>query len=609
MSEMHWRDLKETDFSVLKTLADQWGTYIRDMTAQAEVITEDVVKKHLSVENFESETADDVRHQADLLSDSIQDDLHEYAMVKIKATLEDTHDELVECQAQLFDLIEVVTGEYRFEGGSNDPYVVVSDGHRERINTMDVSESLKERAGISGFNLEDDAGLREAKLALLETAETIAGELTEVLAAIMTRAHHADDDAAAILKSIVDSPAEQPPPFGATYDDLIDDYEQANAERNAAFLQELASGDAEATATGVNDWWNALTDEEREALIDSHPELIGGLDGIPADVRSPVNYHLLAAEIETNGARIEEIQAQLDQMLADGSSMSNAEEYRDLQMELGELQEGQANATALHDALTAGTASGEDLFLLDFDTSADGQAVVSVGNPDTAAHTAVYVPGTTTDGSNVGGSINTADTLQIAAGDAATAGEETAVVMWLDYDAPDNAMPPPFQDGPLWPEAYAKDQALDARSGLNSFLEGLDASHDGESHTTLMGHSYGSTTTGATAAEYQIAADQIIDFASPGLLVDTADELSVGGDNVWSTRADNDVIDLAVSIGAMGADPTAEEFGGHTFEADAVGDSDTKIHSGYLKDNGDNQNAALSTMALIITGQTEGLGS
>lgn len=39
MSEMHWRDLKETDFSVLKTLADQWGTYIRDMTAQAEIIT------------------------------------------------------------------------------------------------------------------------------------------------------------------------------------------------------------------------------------------------------------------------------------------------------------------------------------------------------------------------------------------------------------------------------------------------------------------------------------------------------------------------------------------------------------------------------------------
>lgn len=68
MSEMHWKDLKETDFSVLKSLADQWGTYIRDMTAQAEIITEDVVKKHLSVENFESDTADDVRHQADLLA-------------------------------------------------------------------------------------------------------------------------------------------------------------------------------------------------------------------------------------------------------------------------------------------------------------------------------------------------------------------------------------------------------------------------------------------------------------------------------------------------------------------------------------------------------------
>jgi len=605
MSEMHWKDLKQTDFGMLKSLADQWDAYINDMVAQAEILTADVVKKHLSAENYESETADDVRHQADLLADSIQDDLHEYAMVKIRATLEDTHVELVECQAQLMDLIEVVTGEYRFEGSSQEPYVVVSNGHYERIAELDVSAALMERAGVKESDLVTDFGANESRGRLIEAAEAVAGELTEVLKAIMTRAHHADDEAAAILRSIVDTPAEQPPPLGATYDDLIDDYETANAERNVAFLQELASGESEATATGVNDWWDSLSDEEQAALIDSNPELIGGLDGIPADVRSPVNYDLLTTEVEENGARIEEIQAQLDQMLADGSSSSQAEEYRDLQMELGELQERQANATSLQEALDAGSGSGEDLFLLDFDTAADGQAAVSVGNPDDADHTAVYVPGTTSDLEGVSGLISDAAILQA---DAATwaPDDKTAVVMWLDYDAPDNAMPIK-QEGPLYPEAYTTEQALDSRSGLNSFLEGMEASHDGESHTTLMGHSYGTVATGATAAEYQIAADQIIDFASPGLLVDTADELSVGGDNVWSTRADGDVINLAVTTGAMGADPTATEFGGNTFDADAIGDGGSAIHGGYLSANGNDPNTARETMALIITGQTAGL--
>ncbi|GAA1676893.1 hypothetical protein GCM10009830_24590 [Glycomyces endophyticus] len=600
MSDMHWKDLKETDFSALKTLADRWGTYINDMTAQAEIITEDVVKKRLSVENFESETADDVRHQADLLADSLQDDLHEYAMVKIKATLEDTHDELIECQAQLLELIDVVTGEYRFEGGSSDPYVVVSDGHRERIAALDVSDALAERTGISGFNLNDDAGRREAKVALLETAEAIAAEFTEVLKAIMTRAHHADDDAASILKSIVDSPAEQPPPLGATYDDLLDDYEAADAERNAVLLQELASGDSEATATGVNDWWNSLSDDERVGLIEAHPELVGGLDGIPSATRDGVNQDLLANEITATGDRIAEIQARLDQMLADGSNSSNAEEYRDLQLELGELQTQHDNATSLQAALAAGSESGEPLLLIDFDTSSDGNAVVSVGDPDTAHHTAVYVPGTTSDLGNVGGLVGDASTLQADAERFGIEGEQTAVVMWLDYDAPDNAVPV-MQDGPLYPEAWRDEQAIDARPGLNSFLEGMDAAHGGESHTTLVGHSYGTVVTGATAAEYQIAADQIIDVASPGLTVETADELSVGGDDVWSTRAEGDVIELAVDTGAMGADPTSSEFGGNVFDAEAVGDSGTGIHSGYLADG--NENAARLTMAEIITGQ------
>jgi hypothetical protein len=604
MSDMHWKDLKETDFGVLKTLADQWGSYIGEVTAQAEIITEDVVKKHLSVENFESETADDVRHQADLLADSLQDDLHEYAMVKIKATLEDAHDELVECQAQLFDLIDVVTGEYRFEGGSSDPYVVVSDGHYERIAALDVTAALMERAGVDQSDFASDFGQNESRERLIQTAETIAGELTEVLKAIMTRAHNSDDEAAAVLKSVVDTPAEQPPPLGATYDDLIEEYEKADAERNRDFLYALASDESEATAGGVNDWWASLTDEERTALIDSHPELVGGLDGIPSDTRDSVNRDLLDASIPNLEDKISALETQITLMEEGGSPYGSYEnaDMVELQADLAEARARLDNAEALQAALANGSDSGAPLLLVDFDLSEDGNAVVSVGNPDTAEHTAVYVPGTTSDMQGIDGLISDVSVMQY---DADKAGNgETAVTLWLDYDAPDGAYP--THNGGVDPEAWHTDQALEARNGLNSYLEGLSATHDGESHTTVLGHSYGSAVVGATAAEYQIDADQIIDFASPGLMVETADELSVGGDDVWSTRAEGDVINAAVLTGALGADPTGEYYGGNTFDADTIGGNSIDIHSGYLKENADDEpNRARTTMAEIITGQKD----
>ncbi|MEV3938942.1 alpha/beta hydrolase [Glycomyces sp. NPDC049804] len=600
MSEMHWKDLKETDFSALKTLADLWGTYINDMTAQSETISEDVVNKHLSVDNYESETADDVRHQAELLADSLQDDLHEYAMVKIKATLEDAHDELVACQAQLFELIDTVTGSYRFEGGADDPYVVISDGHRERISNLDPDSDVMARVGVTETMLSGDPIYVQGLL--LDGAQQIADEYGSVLQAIMTRAHNSDDQAAAILKSIVDTPAEQPPPLGATYDDLIDDYETADAERNRDFLHELASGESEATANGVNDWWTSLAEEERAALIESHPDLVGGLDGIPSGTRDGVNRDLLEAEIPALENQIANLETQIDHMEAGGSPYGayDGKDLSELQAELSEAQGRLANAEALQTALANGSQSGAPLLLIDYDSGEDGKAVVSIGNPDTASHNAVYVPGTTADMQGVDGLIADAGVMQF---DADKAGNgETAVTMWLDYDAPDGAYP--GHSGDISPEAWETDQAEEARSSLNSYLDGLTATHDGEPHTTVLGHSYGSSVVGATAAEYQVEADQIIDFASPGLMVDTADELSVGGDNVYSSRADHDVINAAVSTGALGADPTGEFYGGNTFESDAIGSGPIDIHSGYLREDAEgNPNQARDTMAQIITGQ------
>ncbi len=67
------------------------------------------------------------------------------------------------------------------------------------------------------------------------------------------------------------------------------------------------------------------------------------------------------------------------------------------------------------------------------------------------------------------------------------------------------------------------------RSGLNTFENGLRASHVGPpSIDTVIGHSYGSTVVGAAASGgHHLDADNVIAVGSPGMLVDRAGRLNL----------------------------------------------------------------------------------
>ncbi|WP_460497080.1 alpha/beta hydrolase [Glycomyces tarimensis] len=594
MSRMRWKDLRDTDFGVMRALAEQFDSYIASMVEQAEVLTEDVVKKHISADHYEGDTADAVRAQVGHVAESFLDDLSEYANVKIKATLEDAHEELVAAQQSLEELlVQVEAGKYKVTGPAEDHGLELSDDLLGDLSELNPPASVLSRSGFTDADLHADTGRHIVATELKKAAEAEAEELAEVLRAIMGRAHESEAKAVGVLKSILENPAEQPPPLGATYDDLIDDYEAAADARNVEFLQALASDDAEATPRGVNEWWNDLSDSEREALLEKHPDLLGPLDGIPAETRNDANLTNLDNEIADIEQQMADMEANLDENPL-GSDFDQ-QEYLDLQHRL-------ENLNSLQDRLQKGSDDGEDLYLLDFDSAKDGQAVVSVGNPDTADHTAVYVPGTTSDLDGISGLVDDAATIQDDAAYAAP-DQETAVVIWLGYDAPDNAYP--THKDQVSPEAWNSNYAEAARGDLNNFMEGIDASHQGESHATLMGHSYGSSVVGATSRDYEIAADQIISFGSPGLRVDTADQLSVGGDDLWSTRADGDAISGAAQLSfPLGNDPVAPEFGGQTFESEAIGEGGGEIHSGYLEDDQNREpNIAREHMAEIITGR------
>ena len=247
------------------------------------------------------------------------------------------------------------------------------------------------------------------------------------------------------------------------------------------------------------------------------------------------------------------------------------------------------NMLVLNEQLDAadGAPKGKELYLLDYDSKDDGRAIIAKGNPDTAAHTGILVPGTNTDMTSVPGQLERIDRLQNAANKQSD-GESVAMITWLGYDAPE-AKPTDFDS------VGGTGRAEDAAPDLRQFVAGTHASHDGSpSHTTVIGHSYGSTVVGAAASGGSgLGADDVVVVGSPGMTVDHASDLQMDPEHVWIGGADDDaVINHAADL-TLGPDPMWWEFGGNNIEVDTHG------HSGYWDKGSD----SLANQGAVIAGR------
>jgi hypothetical protein len=149
-------------------------------------------------------------------------------------------------------------------------------------------------------------------------------------------------------------------------------------------------------------------------------------------------------------------------------------------------------------------------------------------------------------------------------------------VLWLGYDAPDNAYP--SQAG-IWTdvEAAHADYATDAAEDLESFNQGIRSTAEGEpSNLTVSGHSYGTTVIGAVVASEGLEADNLLFLASPGVTVETADALGV--ENVYATRNDADVIQYTPFHGNP---PIEDDFGATVIDSEADGSDPIHNHGSY----------------------------
>ncbi|MEU5274141.1 alpha/beta hydrolase [Streptomyces hygroscopicus] len=405
--------------------------------------------------------------------------------------------------------------------------------------------------------------------------------------------------------------------------DWVDAQNDTRGVRSGAkdYLDEIKpppqNGDPRANAQ----WWKGLSKDEQDAYLSMHPASLGSLDGIPSEVRDEANRIYLAETKAKYTSELADIPKEPTRYEANPNGSYPAvveteewkrwdEKYKDRIVKLNRGLDAMKDIQARFDQ------TGKDklppAYLLGFDPDGGGRAIVANGDPDTADHTAVFVPGTYTNlgksGSYIGHMVNLWQESHALAPN-----QNISTITWIGYDAPQSIVP----------EAMSPSYAERAAPDLNRFLDGLQTVQGGskESHTTVIGHSYGSTVVGQSSIDGKLAADDIVVAGSPGMRVGHADDLDVGSDHVWSEAASSwkDQVPAGGKVAGLGGDsdiswwaemlpfgyawsqnvPSDEDFGAHIMGTDA------KDHGDYWRP----ASQSLINQAAVVTGnynQVEG---
>ncbi len=347
----------------------------------------------------------------------------------------------------------------------------------------------------------------------------------------------------------------------------------------------------------VHAWWQSLRPEQREQVLRDYPDIVGWLDGLPAADRDRANRTALVNQLAAFAAHDAELTRQLDEALGPLAGRRHIDSVMPftershiaaLRSELADVHASEAGLRAVRDKLSQ---FGDRALLMGIDGGGDGKAIVSLGDPDRARHTAVFVPGINTDLLDIGGDMDRVDNLRREAQRVAPYGDDVAVIYWLGYDTP----------GTLDALGYGSSRA--GSHAFTPFVDALRATHqpDGAAyHVSAVGHSYGTTVIAESALAGALRVDDIIAAGSPGMHTDRAAKLHIDPRHVWGGLAEGDLIGGGLGdLGFVhGEEPTDKAFGGNRFEVDTHG------HSAYWTAG----SASLHNQAAIVVGRYDLVG-
>lgn len=348
------------------------------------------------------------------------------------------------------------------------------------------------------------------------------------------------------------------------------------------------------TPREVNTWWKHLSAEERNRLIATYPAIIGNTPGIPVAARDEANRKQLATDLDRLRHRKE---AGLPLTDVEEKALRNAEA---VQKVLKGLKEGEGFLYAYEPSKFDG----------------DGAVAIALGDPTTADNVTTLVPGINTE-------VDKCDTYSSwiknlkGTADQTSAHRSNSVMLWIGYDAPsgDDIMNTPND--------------LTAKAGgvlLADHIRGLQALRSDHPHTTIVAHSFGTTTTSHAMTDHLTNGeiDDLVYLGSPGagIGVTHASELNApvhagkdaqdivpdlsNGNTLSGTllRAGAMILGRApgvavVPTAGLGNDVYSSKFGAEIFNADGGATDIVGSHMGYC----DWGSESLKNIATVVAGE------
>jgi hypothetical protein len=353
-------------------------------------------------------------------------------------------------------------------------------------------------------------------------------------------------------------------------------YIRANPETVTGLLASPPS------AVEVTGWWSSLDPGAIAALSSAAPQLVGNLEGIPADIRNQANRAWLNQSITTREASAAKT----------SSRTLAAAAQRELHM-LGEVEVALGNPKSV-----------PARSLLSVDPEGKGRAAIVLGDLATADYVTYLVPGMffTIDGQISDWTDDAARVYEeqtswinlIGESDPDEAAKTVAVVAWMGYETPNLT------------NIGSLDLAEQGRDALAASIQGLLAERTGaEPYVSVIAHSYGTTAALMALTDYSFSIDALALVGSPGSPTESVNDLQVRDGNVFVGEA---AWDPVPNTAFFGTDPGSDSFGAHQMNVDGGVDLITEDmlaasigHNGYFGAGTE----SLRNLALIGIGQGE----
>lgn len=286
-------------------------------------------------------------------------------------------------------------------------------------------------------------------------------------------------------------------------------------------------------------YWSQQSEAQKRHLCDKYPDLIGNADGVEGWARDRANRNRLPGlkkEAEDNVSTYTEL---LKSPWIDGNTrayyLSELDKAEKAVKAYAAVQEQLDKGISLEDYQHGKKGDPVSLLTLQND-GARVKAAMGQGDVDHAKNVATFVPGigTTVEGSMGDYMRQTKNLRSAAMAQGNLSARDVATVAWLGYDAPGKADLNQPQNIPGIISPFLAQSGSDRLAG---FMNGMQASRDygaGDAHMTLVGHSYGSSTSGmaATKVKYGVIDDLVL-CGSPGMGTYDAKNYHVDQNHLW----------------------------------------------------------------------------